>query len=118
MESKGIVGEEPFTLSDADIASRRTISRRMLLNSLGVTAGIAAAVMLRTAAHAQADQTKSKRGEKARIRGRTSDADPSDRAGDLPKASKPISGDGHSVPGGLPGAKPEPDPGGLPGNRP
>jgi hypothetical protein len=45
--------EKTRTLVDADISSRRSVSRRALLHALGVGAGVAAAATLGAAALAQ-----------------------------------------------------------------
>ena len=53
--------EKAFTLSDADIASERAVTRRSLLGVLGVGAGVAAAVAFGTAEDAPAaDSDKAK----------------------------------------------------------
>jgi hypothetical protein len=44
---------KPRTLSDADIASQRAVTRRALISALGLGAGIAAAAVGAVAAHAQ-----------------------------------------------------------------
>ena len=44
---------KPRTLSDADIASARIVSRRALLATLGIGAGVAAAAAAGTSAYAQ-----------------------------------------------------------------
>jgi hypothetical protein len=57
----GPVGQEPRTLSDADITSQRAVTRRSLLGVLGVSAGVAAAMAFGTAegvAAADADKSK------------------------------------------------------------
>jgi len=45
---------KPLTLSDADISSQRSVSRRSLLGTLGIGAGVAAAAALGAATPAQA----------------------------------------------------------------
>ena len=47
---------KPRTLSDADITSRRVVSRRTLLSTLGIGAGIAAAVATGAASYAQTER--------------------------------------------------------------
>ena len=59
------VAEQPITLSDADIASEPNVSRRSLLGTLGITAGLAAAVALGTADSAPAADTDTKKKKKA-----------------------------------------------------
>jgi hypothetical protein len=63
-ESQG----NPVTLSDADITSRRRVSRRSFLTALGIGTGVAAATVFGTATPAQADTRRCYR-----------DRDPSDR---------------------------------------
>ena len=48
--------DAPRTLSDADIASRRAVTRRTLISTLGIGAGLAA--MAAAGAHAQTTQPK------------------------------------------------------------
>jgi len=45
--------DKPRTLSDADITSQRTVSRRALLHTLGIGAGIAAAAAAGATTYAQ-----------------------------------------------------------------
>jgi hypothetical protein len=49
---------KPRTLSDADIASQRTVTRRTLLSTLGLGAGLAA--MAAAGAHAQTTEPQPK----------------------------------------------------------
>jgi hypothetical protein len=104
--------EMPLTLTDADITSRRCLTRRSLLSALGITAGIGASVLLPAPAFAQDNDAKPKgnagkskadgdKGPPFRARGRSHDRDGDDAAGSA-RTPKP-------VPGGLPGAKPESD---------
>jgi hypothetical protein len=46
--------DKPITLSDSDISSQPTISRRSLLNSIGVGVGVAAAVVVGAVTPAEA----------------------------------------------------------------
>jgi len=48
--------EKPHTLADADIASRRAVTRRTLISTLGIGAGLAA--MVAAGAHAQTAEPK------------------------------------------------------------
>ena len=50
--------EKPRTLSDADIASRRAVTRRALISSLGLGAGLAAVIV--AGAHAQTTPSEPK----------------------------------------------------------
>jgi hypothetical protein len=54
------------TLSDADITSTRTVTRRTLLTALGVGAGLAAAAVAGTATHAQTTTPKPTRRDPCR----------------------------------------------------
>jgi hypothetical protein len=49
--------DTPRTLADADIASRRAVTRRALISTLGIGAGLAA--MAAAGAHAQTTEPKS-----------------------------------------------------------
>jgi hypothetical protein len=48
--------EKPRTLSDADIASRRAVTRRSLISTLGIGAGLVAVAA--AGAHAQTNEPK------------------------------------------------------------
>ena len=48
--------DAPLTLSDADIASRRAVTRRTLISTLGIGAGLAAVAAV--GAHAQTPAPK------------------------------------------------------------
>jgi hypothetical protein len=52
---------EPATLSDADIDSRRSVSRRSLLGALGLGAGVAATIIFAAADSVPAADSDSKK---------------------------------------------------------
>jgi hypothetical protein len=53
-----------LTLSDADITSQPSVTRRSLLGALGIGAGVAAAATLGSVEQAPAADTDSKKGKK------------------------------------------------------
>ena len=58
----------PFTLSDADIVSERTVTRRGLLGTLGVAAGAALAGVVGTASIAEAADAGPKTAKKKKTK--------------------------------------------------
>jgi hypothetical protein len=53
-----LIEKKPVTLTDADISSNRFVSRRSLLGTLGIGAGVAAAAVLGSVTPALADRAK------------------------------------------------------------
>jgi len=56
--------EEPVTLSESDISSSRSVTRRTVLGALGIGTGIAAAATFGSVTPAAADSPKGKKAAK------------------------------------------------------